>query len=105
MLETGGRDGGPRMLGGHLYRSTERGTGVQVLRAIPSWATEAQSLGCPRSCRKLTHHKFFRTQRCRHHAEGLGLHLHLSKDVKTESRGKKLQGRRSLRRVFSAEFL
>ena len=36
---------------------------------------------------------------------GLGLHLHLSKDVKTESHRKKLEGRHSLSRVLSAEFL
>lgn len=34
---------------------------------------------------------------------GLGLHLHLSKDVKTKSPGRKLKGSQSMCRVMSAE--
>ena len=34
---------------------------------------------------------------------GLGLHLHLSKDVKTKSPGRKLKGSWSMCRVMSAE--
>lgn len=76
-----------------------------MLWAVPSWATEAQSLGCPCSCRKLTHHSSSELRDAGTMPNGLGLHLHLSKDVGTESRGKKLERRHSLRRVLSAESL
>lgn len=82
-----------------LFRSSRLGTGsagaVGLLklgsRAVPVAARHSITLGSSE----------LRDAGSR--LSGLGLHLHLSKDVKTESPRKKLKGSRSLCRVMSTE--
>ena len=66
-------------------------------------AAKAWFQGCPCGCGTLSHVRCFRIQGCRRRPSGRGLHLHLSKDVKTESPRRKLKGSQSLCRVLSAE--
>lgn len=82
-----------------LFRSSRLGTGSVGAVGLPKLGSRAAAVAAGHSV--MLGASEFRDAGAR--PSGLGLHLHLSKDVKTESPRRKLKGSRSLCRVLSAE--